>query len=108
MLFIGFSNGTLTQIFDEGGITGVDSNTGFTAAPSVIDTVSVTAAQGLLSTINMVRDFSPIDNLSTGRMITWSQVGRGVFQIVIVMGGVMGLLGVIILTRRELANAKSF
>lgn len=108
MLFIGFSNGTLTQIIEEGGITGVDSNTGLTAAPSVIDTLSVTAAKGLLGTINMVRDFSPIDNLSTGRMITWHQVGRGVFQIVIVMGGVMGLLGVIILTRRELANAKSF
>ncbi|MBT5706781.1 MAG: hypothetical protein HOI66_10700, partial [Verrucomicrobia bacterium] len=76
--------------------------------PALIDQFAVTAAQTLLGTINMVRDFSPINNLSTGRMITWGQVGRGVFQIVIVMGGTMGLLGVIILSRRELANAKSF
>ncbi len=108
MLFIGFSNGTLTQIIEEGGITGVNSNTGYTAAPSLIDTVAVSAASGLLGTINMVRDFSPIDNLSTGRMITWKQVGRGVFQIIIVMGGGFGVLGVIILSRRELATAKSF
>ncbi len=108
MLFIGFSNGTLSQIIYEGGISGVDSNTGRTAAPALIDQFAVAAAQGLLSTINMVRDFSPIDNLSTGRMITWGQVGRGIFQIVIVMGGSMGLIGVIILSRRELANAKSF
>jgi hypothetical protein len=108
MLFIGFSNGTLNQIIYEGGITGVDSNTGQTSQPALIDQFAVTAAQALLGTINMVRDFSPINNLSTGRMITWGQVGRGVFQIVIVMGGTMGLLGVIILSRRELANAKSF
>ena len=108
MLFIGFSTGTLSQIIYEGGITGVDSNTGQTSQPALIDQFAVTAAQTLLGTINMVRDFSPINNLSTGRMITWGQVGRGVFQIVIVMGGTMGLLGVIILSRRELANAKSF
>ena len=61
-----------------------------------------------MSTINLVRDFSPIDYLSTGRIITWSQVALGVFQIVIVMGGIFGLIGVIILSRRELATAKSF
>lgn len=108
MLFIGFSTGTLNQIIYEGGISGVDSNTGQTAQPALIDRFAVTAAQGLLSTINLVREFSPINNLSTGRMISWGQVGRGVFQIVFVMGGAMGLLGVIILSRRELANAKSF
>jgi hypothetical protein len=108
MLFIGFSNGTLSQIIEERGITGVNSNTGMTAAPSIIDSVAVSAAEGLLYTINMVREFSPVDKLSTGRMITWWQVGRGVFQIVFVMGGLIGLLGVVILSQRELANAKSF
>ena len=108
MLFIGFSNGTLAQIIDEGGITGVDSNTGKTAAPALIDKLAVAAAEGMLSTINMVRDFSPIDNLSTGRLISWGQVGKGIFQIIIVMGGGVGIIGVIILERRELAAAKSF
>ena len=108
LLFIGFSNGTLDQIIYEGGITGVDNNTGQIAAPALIDKLAVFSAQCLVSTIDLVRDFSPIDYLSTGRIITWSQVALGVFQIVIVMGGIFGLIGVIILSRRELATAKSF
>ncbi|MCS1407231.1 MAG: hypothetical protein M2R45_00388 [Verrucomicrobia subdivision 3 bacterium] len=107
-LFIGFSNGTLSQIITEGGITGVDSNTGQIAAPSVIDKVTVTAATGLLGAINLIRDFSPVGSLSTGRLITWTRVAQGVFQIVVLMGGVFALLGIVIFTKRELAAAKSF
>ncbi len=108
MLFIGFSNGTLSQIVYEGGITGVDSNTGQTAAPALVDRFAVFMAGKLLWLINMVRDFSPVDSLSTGRLITWGQVGLGIFQIVIVMGGIFAVMGMVILTKRELAAAKSF
>lgn len=106
-LFIGFSTGTLSQIIEEEGIIGMNTNTG-KMKPTWINKAAVMGANGLLGAIQLVQDFSPIDSLSTGRRIGWKQVARGIFQIVIGMGGLLGLIGVILLSKRELANAKSF
>ncbi len=108
LLLIGFCHGTLSQIVDEQGITGVNPNTGKTLNPALLDQLAVVTAKGLLSTVNRLRGFSPVDNLSTGRMITWGQVGKGIFQIVILTGGIFALSGIVIFTKRELATAKSF
>ena len=57
--------------------------------------------------INLAKNFSPIDSLSTGRSVTWEELGRAFGQIVLLLGGSIGLIGIIIFNRRELATAQS-
>jgi hypothetical protein len=53
-----------------------------------------------------VQDFSPIDSLSSGRSITWGQLGLALSQIVLLLGGFFCIVGMILFTRRELASAQ--
>ncbi len=106
ILLVGFSNTTLAQIVQEGGISGVDHNTGKIDTPHLIDQVAVPVAAGALKLINLVRSFSPIDSLSTGRSITWWQLATAFSQIVLLAGGLFGAAGMILFTRRELATAQ--
>ena len=54
----------------------------------------------------MVKNFSPIDSLSTGRAITWSELGAAFVQIVLLFSGIIGLIGMALFNRRELATAQ--
>ena len=60
----------------------------------------------MLELINLAKDFSPIDSLSTGRSVTWAELGQAFGQIVVLLGGSIGLAGIIVFTRRELATAQ--
>ena len=62
--------------------------------------------RGALEVINLVRNFSPIDSLSSGRSIGWEELGRAFAQIVLLLGGFVSLLGIVIFNRRELATAQ--
>jgi hypothetical protein len=73
--------------------------------PTVFDTATVLIFKGLLGVVNMVRGFSPIDSLSTGRSISWWQLIRAILQIVVVMGGLFAAIGMSVFTKRELATA---
>jgi hypothetical protein len=106
ILLIGISSGTLKQVVEEGGITGVNHETGFTDDPNVIDKLAVPVAKGMLEVLGMVKGFSPIDSLSSGRTISWGDLGRAVFQIWIIMAGVLAAIGIITFNRRELATAQ--
>jgi hypothetical protein len=103
ILLVSASTGTLRQIIEERGVTGVDSRTGMVESPGIFNRTSIVLARGLLSTINVVRDFSPVDALSAGRSVTWGQLTRAFAQIVLFMGGVFGAIGILLFTRRELA-----
>jgi hypothetical protein len=100
------SSGTLKQIVEEGGITGVDHDTGYTANPKLLDKFAVPVAKGMLSVLGMVKDFSPIDSLSSGRTISLSDLGRAVLQIWVVMAGFLAAIGIWTFSRRELATAQ--
>ena len=63
--------------------------------------------RALLGLINLVRGFSPIDNLSAGRSVTWGDLGLAFGQIILLLGGLLSLIGMSIFTRRELASAQS-
>jgi len=105
MLAICFSSGTLTNAVQDGTIMGYDSEKsakGHTPADFVI----IPVFRGMLDVINLVRGFSPIDSLSTGRTITWSQLGLAYVQIVLLLGGFLGLFGMVAFSRRELATAQ--
>jgi hypothetical protein len=56
--------------------------------------------------INLVKSFSPIDSLSSGRSISWTELGTAFGQIVLLLGGITGLIGIGLFNRRELATAQ--
>jgi hypothetical protein len=100
------STGTLKQVVEEGGISGVNHDTGRIDNPKLIDRISVPLFTAAAKMLNLVQGFSPIDNLSTGRSITWGQLGRAVGQIVFMMGGLIALFGMAMFSRRELATSQ--
>src|SRR5258706_15682883 len=106
LMLIGVSSGTLKQVVEEGGVTGVNHESGYTDNPNIIDRMAVPFAKGMLGVLGMIKDFSPIDSLSSGRTIGWGDLGRAVFQIWIVMAGIMAGIGIYCFNRRELATAQ--
>jgi hypothetical protein len=106
VLILSMSTGTLKQIVDENGIVAVDPNTGRVEEQSFVNTLAVPMAQGLLTTFNLARSFSPIDSLSSGRAITWSDLSKAFLQICVLLSGLLGAIGIAIFSRRELATAQ--
>ena len=95
LLIVGLSSGTLAQVVEQGAVVGINHETGVADHPSVVDNLLVPFFAALLRVVNLVQDFSPIDALSTGRSVSWGQLGQAVAQIVILMGGLIGGAGVI-------------
>jgi hypothetical protein len=105
VLLMGLSSGTLQTVVDQGTITTYNSSSGG-YGHSFLDPVFVPVFHGALEIIKLVEGFSPVDLLSTGRSITWTMLGLAVSQIVVLLGGVFCAVGIILLTRRELATAQ--
>ena len=106
VLILSLSTGTLQQIVEEKGIIAVDPNTGKVEEPSALNMVAVRIAKGMLTAFNLARGFSPIDNLSSGRAITWAELSQAFIQIFIVLSGFLAVIGIAIFNRRELATAQ--
>jgi hypothetical protein len=105
VLTVSLSSGTLAGAIEEGTVGGWNAEKG-TKGHTPIDFVVIPAFRGLLDIINLAKDFSPIDSLSTGRSITWTQLGLAFSQIVLLLGGILGVGGILIFNRRELATAQ--
>jgi hypothetical protein len=105
LLAVSFASGTLANAVSEGTIGGYNAEKGI-HGNTPVDFFVIPAFRALLTVINLAKDFSPIDALSTGRSITWSQLGLAFVQIILLLGGIIALSGVAILTRRELATAQ--
>jgi ABC-type transport system involved in multi-copper enzyme maturation permease subunit len=103
ILFVGLSSGTLGQVVEQGGIMGINSETGFVAQQTFINQVSVQIYGSLKQALDLVTGYNPVDALSTGRSITWSQLAAAFGLVVVVTGGTFAGLGMWIFTRRELA-----
>jgi hypothetical protein len=102
MLVVVFSSGTLANVVATGA-TGIgDPGSG----PSLADKVLIPLFKGILPVVDLVKTFSPIDSLSSGRAIPWSELGAAFGQIVLLFGGVVGLIGIGLFARRELATAQ--
>ncbi len=106
LLIVGFSGGTLAQVIEQGGVSGINHETGRKDSSSAFDTLAIYLAKGMLKTINTVKDFSPISFLSTGRSITLGILGQALTQIVLLMGGIFSAFGIWAFTRSELATAQ--
>jgi hypothetical protein len=105
VLTLALSSGTISNAVSEGTLMGYNSETG-RSGHSVVDVVAIPVFRAVLEVINLAKDFSPIDALSTGRCVTWGELGRAFGQIVLLLGGGIGLIGIIIFNRRELATAQ--
>jgi hypothetical protein len=105
LLVMAFSSGTLSNIVTDGTIMGFNSETS-SQGHSPVDAVAIPTFRGMLNIINLVQDFSPIDSLTTGRSITWTELGKAVSQIVLLVGGIFAVFGIYVFHRRELATAQ--
>lgn len=105
VLIVGLSGGTMSSALEYGGTGEADHESG-AVQEGILDPILMPLFKVLLKAINLVEDFSPIENLSEGRSITWGELGKAVFQIGILMNGFFGAIGVAILSRRELATAQ--
>jgi hypothetical protein len=105
LLAMVFSTGTISNAVSEGSLLGTDHETGQSVS-NFADKVILPIFAGALKIINLAKGFSPIDSLSTGRSITWGQLAQAFGQIVLLLGGIIGGIGIAIFSRRELATAQ--
>jgi len=105
LMTVVLSSGTLAESVESGTVAAGNEETGV-SGHSIADVVLIPAFKATLSLVELVKDFSPIDALSTGRSVSWSELGRAFVQIVVLLGGIFGVLGILCFNRRELATAQ--
>jgi hypothetical protein len=105
LLAITLSSSTIANAVSEGTLMGYNSETGRTGY-SVMDHVAIPVFKVILGVVNLAKDFSPVDSLSTGRSITWETVLRAAGQIIGILSGIIGGVGIWIFQKRELATAQ--
>jgi hypothetical protein len=105
-LVVVFSTGTLANAVSEGTILGYDPEHGSTG-PKPVDSLAIPIFRAIVNVVNLAKDFSPIDALSSGRSITWLELSRAAVQIVLVLGGILAVVGIWSFNRRELAAAQN-
>jgi hypothetical protein len=105
MLMVVFSSGSIAETVESGSVAVGNDDAG-TAGHSSADVVMIPVLKGLLFVIQFTNSISPIDLLSAGRAISWSDFGLAFVHIVLLMGGIFVLCGIILFNRRELATAQ--
>lgn len=105
LLTMVLSSGTMANAVSEGTIADYNSEKG-TKGWSPADVVVIPTFRAALKVINLAKDFSPVDSLSTGRSISWGELGRAFGQVVFLLGGGVAIFGIVVFTRRELATAQ--
>ena len=105
LMLVVLSSGTLAESVDSGSVAAGDEETGV-AGHSFADSFLIPSFKGVLVVVDLAKSFSPIDSLSSGRSITWTELGAAFAQIVLLLGGVFAVAGIIFFNRRELATAQ--
>ena len=105
MLVMVLSSSTMADAVESGTIVGGNEETGV-MGHSAADAVLIPLFKGMLHIIKLVQGFSPIDALSSGRAITWGELGLAFGQIVLLLGGIIAVAGIVLFGRRELATAQ--
>jgi ABC-type transport system involved in multi-copper enzyme maturation permease subunit len=105
MLTLVLSSGMLADAVDSGSVAAGNEETG-QAGHSVLDVALIPAFKGLLQLIKLVQGYSPVEALSTGRSITWGELGMAFTQIILLIGGIFAVAGIFFFNRRELATAQ--
>jgi hypothetical protein len=100
-----FASGTMANAVSEGTIASWNAEKG-TKGYSPADVLVIPTFRAVLKVISLARDFSPIDSLSTGRSVTWEQLGLAFGQVVVLLSGCLCAFGIFVFNRRELATAQ--
>jgi len=103
ILLISASTGTLEQIVEEEGISGINHETGKKDESSSLDNVAILFSKTILLVTDLVWGYSPVDNLSSGRTISWATLATAFTGIILLMGGLVTAFGAFMFQRRELA-----
>ena len=106
ILTMALASGTMASVVSEGTIDTNSSSQG-SVLIAVLNHVIVPAFSVAVKIINFATNSSPIDALSTGRSISWTDLGLAFAQIVLALGGIFALCGIFLFTRRELATAQA-
>ncbi|HKQ40756.1 MAG TPA: ABC transporter permease [Verrucomicrobiae bacterium] len=104
LLVIVLGSGSISMAVDEG--YAIRPSEDMTTGLRFLNFALMQFFKGVLGLVRLVETFAPIDALSTGRSITWMQLGRGFAQVVLLMGGLLAIGGIYMFTRRELATAQ--
>jgi hypothetical protein len=105
LLTLSLCSSTISNAVSEGTIGGYNAEKG-TADRTLVDPIVIPTFRVLLKIINLARGFAPIDSISSGRSIGWSDLALAMVQIVAVLGGTLAVIGITIFNRRELATAQ--
>ena len=105
LLLVALSSGMLAESVESGSVAASNEETR-QADHSLADAVLIPAFKGVLTVISLVKCYSPIEALSSGRSITWGELGSAFAQIVLLVGGIFAVAGIILFNRRELATAQ--
>lgn len=105
VLAIVLCSGTISNAIEQGTIGGWNAEKG-TVAHTPVDWLVIPAFQGMIHLINLAKDFSPIDSLSSGRSVTWGQLGLAFGELDLLLGGLLAAIGILIFHQRELASAQ--
>jgi hypothetical protein len=105
VLAVVLSSGTLADTVASGSV-GVGNDEKGIPGHSSADVVLIPLFKGILAVVNLAKGFSPIDSLSGGLAITWGELGAAFGQIVLLLGGTIGIIGIVLFSRRELATAQ--
>ena len=105
MLTVVLSSGTLAETVENGSV-GVGNDEKGIAGHSVADVVLIPMFKGILAVVSLTKNISPIDLLSSGRAISWTDLGMAFGQIVLLLGGIISVCGIILFNQRELATAQ--
>jgi len=105
LMVVVLSSGTIAESVSNGTIAAGNDETG-ARGHSSSDLFLIPFFKGLLVVTGLVKNFSPVDALSSGRTITWGQLGLAFGQIVLLVGGFFVLVGMVLFNRRELATAQ--
>ena len=90
VLTLALSSGTMANAVSEGTVDGLQFGDATGWATRLWTIVAIPVFRVVLDVINLAKDFSPIDSLSTGRSITWGELGLAFGQIVVLLGGISG------------------
>jgi hypothetical protein len=105
VLAVVFSTKTIENAVSEGTLGHFNEENGV-QKPMAIDVVVIPVFKVILKVLQLPRSFSPVDSLSTGRDVGWAELARAFTAVVLLLGGPIALMGMGILTRRELATAQ--
>ncbi len=106
VLTLTLSSGTISTAVTEGTLLGFSSETS-SYRHTYVDVVAIPIFRGVLELINLAKNFSPIDSLSTGRSVSWGELAQAFGQIVVLLSGCLALFGIYVFSRRELATAQN-